>query len=321
MTETADAADAVNAMDVTDVTDERPSPVGVVGAGVMGLGITQCLTSAGHPVVVVDTDPAALDTGPRRLRQAQRLSRLLGPGRARPAPPVRWSAALADLGEAAFVIECARERIPVKEEIFRELDRHCPPHAVLASCTSAIPISRLAEVTEEPGRVLGLHFMNPAPVTDTVEVARTARTDRRTMDRALALLAGMGKKALVVSDAPGFVSNRVLMLTLNEAATVVQEGTADAARVDEVFRDCFGHRMGPLATADLIGLDTVLDTLEVLRHCTGDPRFEPCALLTRLVAAGATGRKSGRGFHTYPAAHRAGPSTTGPDRPPTGIPL
>ncbi|MGW4273092.1 3-hydroxyacyl-CoA dehydrogenase family protein [Streptomyces seoulensis] len=313
-------ADTAEAADVTDVADEGRAPVGVVGAGVMGLGITQCLVSAGHPVVVVDTDPAALGTGPHRLRQAQRLGSLLGSGSGsgsargagtavtRSAPPVRWSATLADLGAVAFVIECARERIPVKEEIFRELDRRCPPDAVLASCTSAIPVTRLAEVTAHPGRVVGTHFMNPAPVTDTVEVVRTARTDRPTMDRTLELLAGLGKKALVVSDAPGFVSNRVLMLTVNEAATVVQEGTADAARVDEIFRACFGHRMGPLATADLIGLDTVLDTLEILLHCTGDPRFQPCPLLARLVAAGDTGRKSGRGFHAYPSARRAGPS-------------
>ncbi len=280
---------------------------GVVGAGVMGVGITQCLIQAGHDVVVVDPNPGALSTGPRRLRDGLRLDRLLGRGY-RNAPVeallsrVQWTDRLSDLSNAVFVIECVRERVPDKEQVFRELDAVCPPQAVLASCTSAIPIARLAGVTCRPDRVLGMHFMNPAPLKDTVEVIRTSTTSEETLHRAVELLGTLNKKAIVVSDAPGFVSNRVLMLTINEAATVVQQGTADAEQVDEIFNSCFGHPMGPLHTADLIGLDTILDSLNVLREHTGDSRFEPCTLLADLVRAGRTGRKSGSGFYDYAIA-------------------
>lgn len=289
------------------MTSTEPGPVGVVGAGVMGIGITQCLTASGHPVVVVDHDPAALAAGPGKLRAGLRLSRLLGRsgGAEKPPDSVRWSTDPGDLGDVGFVIECVRENMAVKESVFRELDRHCPPHAVFASCTSAVPVTALAAATGRPQLVLGMHFMNPAPLVETVEVIRTAQTGRHALNRSLALLSALGKKGLVVSDAPGFVSNRVLMLTINEAATVVDEGTAGARRVDEIFQRCFGHPMGPLATADLIGLDTVLDTLEVLRLCTGDTRFDPCPLLVRLVSAGHTGRKGGRGFHPYARSNPA----------------
>ncbi|MFE4643903.1 3-hydroxyacyl-CoA dehydrogenase family protein, partial [Streptomyces sp. NPDC056730] len=212
-----------------------------------------------------------------------------------------WSEKLSDLAPALFVVECAREKVSVKEEILRQLDQVCGPDAVFASCTSCIPITRLGSVTGRPDRVIGTHFMNPAPLKDAVEVIRAPGTSERTVRRTTDLLAELGKQALVVRDAPGFVTNRVLMLTLNEAATVLGEGTADAETVDRVFQDCFGHPMGPLRTADLIGLDTVLDSLEVLREFTGDERFRPCALLARHVAEGNVGRKSGRGFHKYPA--------------------
>jgi 3-hydroxybutyryl-CoA dehydrogenase len=215
---------------------------------------------------------------------------------------VRWTDRLSDLSGAAFVIECVWERVPDKERVFRELDAICPPRTVFASCTSAIPIARLAGVTNRPDRVLGMHFMNPAPLKDTVEVIRASSTSEKTLRRAVDLLGSLDKKAIVVSDAPGFVSNRVLMITINEAITVVQQGTADAKQVDDIFQSCFGHPMGPLRTADLIGLDTILDSLDVLRQHTGDPRFEPCPLLVNLVCAGRTGHKSGSGFYDYPTA-------------------
>ncbi|WP_308013320.1 3-hydroxyacyl-CoA dehydrogenase family protein [Streptomyces beigongshangae] len=292
-------------------TDGAAGTAGVVGAGVMGVGVTQCLVTAGYTVVTVDTDPAALATAPRRLRDGLRLHRLLNPGAsasagadgspsaAQPSSRVRWSDRLPDLADASFVVECARENPAVKEGVFRELDALCPPRTVLASCTSAIPVAGLAAVTGRADRVLGMHFMNPAPLKDTVEVITTPATSEETLDRALALLGSLGKRGVVVSDAPGFVSNRVLMLTVNEAAAVVGAGTAEAAQVDDIFQSCFGHPMGPLATADLIGLDTVLDSLDVLRQYTGDDRFQPCPLLVRLVGEGRTGRKSGAGFHDY----------------------
>lgn len=282
--------------------------VGVVGAGTMGLGIAQCLAEGGYDVVVVDPAvgsttgvAAAVD----RLRTGLRQTRLLAPHRAaepvaRVIERISWADRTAGLDRAGYVIECAPERIPLKERIFGELDAVCPPSTVLASVTSAIPIDRLAASTRRPDRVVGTHFMNPAPLRDTVEVVRAPRTSADTLQRTLDLLAAIGKTGIVVADGPGFVINRVLMLTVNEAAEVVGQGTADAATVDRVFQECLGHATGPLRTADLIGLDTVVDTLLVLLECTGDPRFRPGRTLRELVDAGRYGRKSGSGFHQYP---------------------
>ncbi|WP_103349322.1 3-hydroxyacyl-CoA dehydrogenase family protein [Amycolatopsis sp. CA-128772] len=277
--------------------------IGVVGAGVMGTGVAQCFAAAGYDVVVADRDPAALARGPDRVRTGLRMAALLGG--ARPAPGtagrIRWTGRLADLGGSEFVVECAAERLPVKETLFGELDRLCPAGTVLASCTSAVPIGRLAAVTTRADRVLGTHFMNPAPLKDTVEVVRTTATAEETLRTTTDLLTAIGKRAIVVADGPGFVANRVLMATINEAIATVGDGIADAVTVDEVFENCFGHAMGPLRTADLIGLDVILDTLVVLRECTGNPMYRPCPLLAELVAAGRLGRKTGRGLHTYPA--------------------
>jgi 3-hydroxybutyryl-CoA dehydrogenase len=298
---------------------EPAAPVGVVGAGTMGAGVAQCFAQAGHPVVVVDPDAAARRDGATRLRTGLRMTSLLRgrrpdggaaqprqpagsepAGPADPAELVRFTGELADLSGAAFVVECAREQVPVKEKILRGLDEVCAAGTVFASCTSAIPIARLGSFTERPDRVVGTHFMNPAPLKDAVEVVRSPQTSEETLQLTLGLLRRVGKAPIVVGDGPGFVTNRVLMLTVNEAAAVLEQGTADAETVDRVFQECFGHPMGPLRTGDLIGLDTIVDTLDVLREHTGDERFRPCALLARLVADGDVGRKAGRGFHTYP---------------------
>ncbi|MGC4765281.1 3-hydroxyacyl-CoA dehydrogenase family protein [Micromonospora sp. DT46] len=282
--------------------------VGVVGAGTMGLGIAQCLAEGGYDVVVVDpalraaTGVAAAED---RLRTGLRQARLLAPDRAgepvaRVVERISWTHRTAGLDRAGYVVECAPERIPLKERIFGELDAVCPQTTVLASVTSAIPIDRLAASTRRPDRVVGTHFMNPAPLRDSVEVVRAPRTSADTLQRTLDLLAAIGKTGIVVADGPGFVINRVLMLTVNEAAEVVGQGTADAATVDRVFQECLGHATGPLRTADLIGLDTVVDTLLVLLECTGDPRFRPGRTLRELVDTGRYGRKSGSGFHQYP---------------------
>ncbi|ONM48508.1 3-hydroxyacyl-CoA dehydrogenase family protein [Nocardia donostiensis] len=276
--------------------------VGVVGAGVMGAGIAQCLAQAGYEVVVVEPDCDAAERARRGLAEAVRLAVLLGRGDRRTASTVgrrvRWVERLEELNEAEFVIECVTERIELKERVFGELDRHCPADAVLASCTSAIPIARLATATRRADRVLGLHFMNPAPLTSTVEVVRGEQTSPETLARADDLLTRLGKEAIVVGDRAGFVVNRVLMLCIAEAAATLDTGV-DPATVDALFERCLGHRMGPLRTADLIGLDNVADTLEVLRRETGEPHYRVPATLATLVDAGHFGRKTGRGFHDY----------------------
>ncbi|WP_280386785.1 3-hydroxyacyl-CoA dehydrogenase family protein [Nocardia wallacei] len=276
--------------------------VAVIGAGTMGTGIAQCLAQAGFRVEIVEPDPEAAERSRRDLREAVRLALLLGhvdrATAAGAAERVRWVAKIGELDGADFVIECATERIALKETLFGELDRHCPAHTVLASCTSAIPIARLAAATERPDRVLGLHFMNPAPLTTAVEVVRGAQTAPQSLARATDLVGALGKEAIVVGDRPGFVLNRVLMLCIAEAAATLDTGT-DAATVDALFEQCLGHRMGPLRTADLIGLDNVADTLEVLRHETAEPHYRVPPALAALVDAGHHGRKTGRGFHDY----------------------
>jgi 3-hydroxybutyryl-CoA dehydrogenase len=282
--------------------------VGVVGAGVMGLGVAQCFAAARHEVVLTDPDTNALSSVPSRIRAGQRLQALLGdrssPGQRELLTRIHRTGWLGELADTEFVVECVPERRPVKEQVFRDLDQACRPATILASCTSAIPICLLGAVTGRPDRVIGTHFMNPAPLKKTVEVIRSPATSDDTLSRSLDLLVTIGKKGIVVADAPGFVSNRVLMITVNQAIAVVHEGTADVATVDEIFEDCVGYKMGPLRTADLIGLDVVLDSLLVLRNCTGSQLFEPCPLLIDLVRQGRLGRKSGRGLYDYDAASK-----------------
>ncbi|MEN0134943.1 MAG: 3-hydroxyacyl-CoA dehydrogenase family protein [Rhodococcus sp. (in: high G+C Gram-positive bacteria)] len=277
--------------------------LGVVGAGTMGAGVAESLARAGHDVTVVDPDQQAVEQARSRMRDSLRLAILLGradgPKPAEVAARIHWTGQLSDLRDAVIVIECVPERIDLKEKIFAELDRVCAPGTLLASCTSGIPVDRLAASTTRPEQVVGLHFMNPAPLKDTVEVVRGPRTSPQTLDRALALLTSLGKTGIVVGDGPGFLLNRVLMLCIAEAAAAVGDGIADAETADRLFEGCLGHPMGPLRTADLIGLDNVCDTMTALRESTGDDHYRPPATLVALVEAGHLGRKTGRGFHEY----------------------
>lgn len=290
---------------MTETSNYRQLPeiVGVVGAGTMGVGVSQSLAQAGYRVVVVEPDAAAAQRARGAIKDGIRLAALLGRGertaRAGAHDRMCWADRLEALDEVGFVIECATERQELKEQIFAELDRCTPQDAILASCTSAIPIAGLAARTGRPGQVLGLHFMNPAPLKETVEVVRAPRTSDETLDAAARLLDSLGKRQLVVRDGPGFVINRVMMLTIVEAAAALSEGKADAATTDALFERCLGQQMGPLRTADLIGLDNVDDTLTVLRDHTGDSRYMPPPALRDLLAAGHFGRKTGRGFHEY----------------------
>jgi 3-hydroxybutyryl-CoA dehydrogenase len=286
---------------------EHNSVVGIVGAGTMGTGVAQNLAASGFTeVVLLDLSAEILAQARARIARDLRFARMFGgslagaPDTATLLSRIRFETDYAAFSRAAFVIENALERWDVKEPIYRRLDAVCPPECVFAANTSAIPITKIAGVTQRPDRVAGIHFMNPVPLKPAVEVIRGVHTSEATLDTVKSLLTGMGKQWIVVNDSPGFVSNRVLMLTINEAIFLVHEQVASPEDVDRIFKSCFGHKMGPLETGDLIGLDTILDSLVVLYESFNDPKFRPCPLLRKLVDAGYTGRKAGRGIFAYP---------------------
>ncbi|NDU72284.1 3-hydroxybutyryl-CoA dehydrogenase [Actinomadura sp. DSM 109109] len=278
--------------------------VGVVGAGTIGTGVAHAFAEAGHPVVLADTSGEALKSAREAIAANARLLPVVV-GR----PPARTpdeilalitpTTDLEDLGAVGYVVENVTEKWEVKKDLYPALDRVCAPECVLAVNTSAIPITRLAGRTNRPDRVIGNHFMNPVPVMPLVEVIRGVHTSDATLELSRRLLAGIGKETILVGDSSGFVTNRVLMLTINEAVFLLHEQVSTAADIDRLFKKCFGHRMGPMETADLIGLDTVLYSLEVLLEEFQDPKYRPCPLLRRYVHAGLLGRKTGRGFHVY----------------------
>lgn len=278
--------------------------VGVIGAGLMGTGVAQVAAQAGVDVVLVDVSEEILAKAKERIRDGVRMQMLLakGPERERAKRSIEaivFTTSLERLANVDFVVENVTEKWDVKEPIYRAIDGLCGPSCVFAANTSAIPITRIASVTRRPDKVLGIHFMNPVPLKPAAEVIRGYHTSEATLDVAKGLLAAMGKEAIVVRDSPGFVSNRVLMPTINEAIYLVHEGVASAEDVDRVFTSCFGHKMGPLATADLIGLDTILLSIEVLYESFKDSKYRPCPLLCQMVDAGLLGKKSGRGFFHY----------------------
>ncbi|ANZ40538.1 3-hydroxybutyryl-CoA dehydrogenase [Lentzea guizhouensis] len=278
--------------------------IGVAGAGTMGIGVAQLFAQGGHEVVLVDVAEEILDRARRAIDRAVFLGPLVRP-HAEHHPPdevlgrITFTTALAELEAVDFVVENVTEDWRVKSALYPQLDQVCAPGTAFGVNTSAIPITKVAALTGRPDRVIGTHFMNPAPLKPTVEVVRGTYTSPATIEETTALLAGVGKACVVVGDSPGFVTNRVAMLTVNEAVFLLWEGVASAPDIDRLFRQCFGHAMGPLATADLIGLDTVLRSLEVLYDEFNDPKYRPCPLLRSLVYAGRTGRKAGQGFHTY----------------------
>ena len=278
--------------------------IGVVGAGVIGIGVIQDLAQTGHDVVVIDLDNRILESAVQTLRRNVRLHHLVA-GTGQPLnvtevlARIRFGTDLALLQDRQIVVENVTEDWDVKQPLYEKLDTLCDPAAVFAANTSIIPISKIASATSRPPKVVGMHFMNPVPLKPVVEVIRGRQTSDGTIETANQFLNQLGKTAIVVNDSPGFVSNRVLMLTINEAALVVEEGVAPAEDVDAIFRDCFGHSMGPLATADLIGLDTILRSIEGLQHEFQDEKYKPSPLLQKMVAAGKLGRKSGEGFFSY----------------------
>jgi len=277
--------------------------VGVLGAGTMGNGIAHVFARSGFEVYLCEVDQRFLDRGLETIRK--NLEREATKGKIKPDDvddALRRITGTLDresLDVCDFIVEAATERFAIKSEIFRDLDRIARPEVILASNTSSISITKLAAQTGRPDRVIGMHFFNPVPVMKLVEVIRGLATTQGTFDAVKALAEKLGKTPVEVNDAPGFVSNRVLMPLLNEAMYAVMEGVATAEAVDEVFKLGMAHPMGPLTLADFIGLDVCLDIMRVLHDGLGDPKYRPCPLLIRMVDAGWLGRKSGRGFYRY----------------------
>lgn len=277
--------------------------VAVIGAGTMGSGIAHVFARAGFKVLLCDVETRFLDRALGQIRTNLAREAAKGklpesgiePALARILPTTDRNA----LAAAQLAVEAASERIEIKAELFRDLDRILPAEAILATNTSSISITRLAAQTTRPAQVIGMHFFNPVPVMQLVEVIRGLATSDATFATVRDLAVRLGKTPVEVNDAPGFVSNRVLMPLINEAAYAVMEGVATAEAVDEVFKLGMAHPMGPLTLADFIGIDVCVDIMRVLHDGLGNPKYSPCPLLVRMADAGWLGRKSGRGFYTY----------------------
>jgi len=281
------------------------APVIVVGAGTMGNGIAQTFATSGRRVLLLDANEAALKKGlgaiEKSLGKLVEKGKLDASARAETLARIATDRAGFPVAECAIAVEAVPEKAEIKRRVFEMLDQLLPPGAILATNTSSISVTELAAGTTRPARFLGMHFMNPVPLMPLVEVVRGVETDEETVRETVALSKALGKTPVVVADRPGFVSNRVLMPMINEAAFTLMEGVADREAIDTVMKLGMNHPMGPLALADLIGLDVCLDIMEVLHRGFGDSKYRPCPLLRSMVAAGRLGRKTGRGFYDYGA--------------------
>ena len=277
--------------------------VGVIGAGTMGNGIAHVLARSGYHVVLVESQQAALDRGlqsiNKNLEREVAKNKITAQERESALKSIDAVLDRRAVSKCDFVIEAAFEKFEVKQEIFRDLDQFCRPGVILSSNTSSISITKIAAQTKRPDKVIGMHFFNPVPMMKLVEVIRGIATSDATLALTRDLALKLGKTPVEVNDAPGFVSNRVLMPLINEAVYAVMEGVASAEAVDEVFKLGMAQPMGPLTLADFIGLDVCLDIMRVMHHGLGDPKYRPCPLLIKMVDAGWLGRKSGRGFYQY----------------------
>jgi 3-hydroxybutyryl-CoA dehydrogenase len=278
--------------------------IGVIGAGTMGTGVTVDLVLHGVQTVLVDISRDILEKARDEITRSIRFAPLVHKGA--PKVPVKeavekitFAVDITEVADCQWIIENVTEKWDVKEKVYRELEQICHPDAIFGVDTSCISITKIGGTTRRPDKVIGMHFMNPVFAKPVIEVMRGFHTSDQTVEKAEQLLAQLDKKAIVVNDYPGFVTNRISHLFMNEAMWVVQDGVADPEQVDNIFKQCFGHKMGPLETADLIGLDTVVQSLEVLYESYQDPKFRCCPLLKKKVDAGLLGRKSGKGFHDY----------------------
>jgi 3-hydroxybutyryl-CoA dehydrogenase len=277
--------------------------IGIAGSGTMGNGIAHVAARAGYQVVLMDVQQEALDRGlatiSQNLDREVAKNKLSSSEKSEAISRITLTTDVTRLGQSDFIIEAVIEDLGAKTKIFKSLDRTARPEVILASNTSSISITKMASKTHRPGRMIGMHFMNPVPVMNLVEIVRGLATSEQTFQTTKSLAESLGKTPVDVNDYPGFVSNRVLMPMINEAAFCVMEGVAAPEAVDAVMKLGMNHPIGPLALADLIGLDICLNVLEVLQEGLGDPKYRPCPLLRKMVDAGQLGRKSGRGFYRY----------------------
>jgi 3-hydroxybutyryl-CoA dehydrogenase len=277
--------------------------VGVIGAGTMGNGIAHVFAKSGYSVILCDIEQRFLDRGldtiKKNLEREVAKDKITAEKRDAALKSIQTVTDRAALAKCDFIVEAASEKLEIKTEIFKDLDKLCRPEVILSSNTSSISITKLAATTKRADKVIGMHFFNPVPMMKLVEVIRGLATSDETYQTVKALTEKLEKTPVEVNDAPGFVSNRVLMPLLNEAMFAVMEGVATPQAVDEVFKLGMAHPMGPLALADFIGLDVCLDIMRVMLDGLGDPKYRPCPLLIKMVDAGWLGKKSGRGFYQY----------------------
>jgi 3-hydroxybutyryl-CoA dehydrogenase len=283
------------------------STIGVVGAGNIGTGVVTDLVLHGSHAIAVDISDTALRKAEAEVLKNIRFAPMFSKSLPRVSPEearsrMTFTRDLKDLAGCEMVIENVPERWEIKRPIYEQLDALMPPGVCFGANTSCLSITRIAAVTRRPEQVIGLHAMNPVHLKPTVEVIRGFHTADQTVELLQALFDQLHKQAIVVEDLPGFVSNRISHVFMNEAAFVLQDQVSTAEKIDQIFKQCFGHKMGPLETADLIGLDTVANSLDVLYESFHDPKYRCCPLMRKLVDAGHLGRKTGRGFHIYPTA-------------------